>query len=192
MTDRYTKRITVVIDASFGADEDGKDRNAYTWSSAKDRNARNILASIAAGVWPPGVHTVNVELSNGDCVEGNLVSIAVTDPADPAEPARPALEIWDDPGGEWAALYVNGKLSTYGDRENPVDRALQLAGVTLVQDDAFLLGGDGADGVAKTLAEIDDFRYRRDQRRRVAQQKRQEAARLLAQAAEIEAGDGWT
>lgn len=82
--------------------------------------------------------------------------------------------------GEWAALYVDGKLETVGDSHNAEEQAMALAGIVTVHDSAFMRGQKYREGVAKTLEEVTEFRDKRD---RVLA----EAARLRLQAAELEA-----
>jgi hypothetical protein len=96
----------------------------------------------------------------------------------------PKLEIHYDPDREWAALYVDGQLDGVGDAYVREERAFELCGVQQVKDNAFLRGQDRRDGVAKTLAEVAEYRRARDDR--AAARKREEAARLLAEADEIE------
>lgn len=87
---------------------------------------------------------------------------------------------------DWAALYVDGKLDRVGDAYNTEERALSLAGVATVHDDAFMRGQSQRDGVAQTLDEVAAYARERDERLAVAAQKRAEAERLLAEAGELE------
>ncbi len=96
------------------------------------------------------------------------------------------LEIHYDPNGEWAALYVDGRLDRVGDAYLAEEKAFELLGVTVVQDDAFLRGQDGHDGVAQTLDEVAAFRAGRTEREAQAQEKRRQAAALLAEATALE------
>lgn len=91
----------------------------------------------------------------------------------------------------WAALYVDGKLEQVGDADLANERALEMLGVTLVHDDAFMRGQSQRVGVAQTLDAVKAFsEYRQDARTR-AQQLRMQADQLTAQAKALEAGAGW-
>jgi hypothetical protein len=98
----------------------------------------------------------------------------------------PNLEIHYDPNGEWAALYVDGRLDRVGDSYLAEEKAFDLLGVKIVRDDAFLRGQDRRDGVAQTLDELAEFRRQRDADRDAAARLREEAAQLLARAAELD------
>jgi hypothetical protein len=89
---------------------------------------------------------------------------------------------------EWAALYVDGKLDEVGDTYVTEERALELAGVTCVHDDAFMRGQTHREGVAQTLSDVTDYRERRATARERAELLRQRAADLLRQAELAEAG----
>lgn len=86
---------------------------------------------------------------------------------------------------EWAALYVDGKLDRVGDSYLAEERAFELLGVKVVQDDAFLQGQDQAAGVAKTLDELYVYTDDRDRRKAHAERLRTEAANLLTQADQL-------
>jgi hypothetical protein len=83
---------------------------------------------------------------------------------------------------EWAALYVDGKLDRVGDARNTEERAFELLGVTIVQDDAFMRGQTSRDGVARTLADVDAYADTRDAALREAARKIEQAKALLAEA----------
>ncbi len=87
---------------------------------------------------------------------------------------------------DWAALYKDGKLERVGDTYLAEERAFELLGVVIVQDAAFMRGQSHRDGVAQTVDEIDEYVRDRDDRKRLADQKRAEAERLLAEARELE------
>ncbi len=101
----------------------------------------------------------------------------------------PKLEIHYT-SGEWAALYVDGALDRIGDTYNTEARAFELAGVTTVQDDACLRGGDGMDrgdgrAPARTLDEVAAYRTLREQRREEADRLDAHAKELAEKAAEL-------
>lgn len=80
----------------------------------------------------------------------------------------PALEIHYDSeetggSGNWAALYVDGRLETVGDAYVAEEKAFALAGVVTVQDSAFMRGQNQRSGVAQTLDHVREYRDRRDQ-----------------------------
>jgi len=87
---------------------------------------------------------------------------------------------------EWAALYLDGQLTLLGDAYAAEQRALDLAGVTLVFDDAFMRGQDRATGVAPTLADIATYRTKRDADEAEANRLRRKAERLAERAAQLE------
>lgn len=89
---------------------------------------------------------------------------------------------------EWSALYVYGQLAVYGDHYLCHERILQMFGIKVVEDDAWLLGGHGRRGepIAQTLNEVIDYAVSRIDREATAQDLRDEAARLLSQAEELE------
>jgi hypothetical protein len=90
---------------------------------------------------------------------------------------------------DWAALYVDGKLERVGDTYHAEERALNLCGVVLVQNNAFMRGQTAADGVAKTLDEIRTYAADRDLRIARAQRLREQAADLVHKASQIEKGE---
>lgn len=100
----------------------------------------------------------------------------------------PKLEIHYDPNGEWAALYVDGRLEKVGDSYLAEERAFEILGVRVIQDDAFLRGQSQASGVAQTLDEVVTYAEEKVRRMVEAGDLREEAARLLAQADEISKG----
>jgi len=84
--------------------------------------------------------------------------------------------------GEWAALYVGGRLVIVGDTYRTEEEALSLLGVRTVHDDAFMRGQTQRDGVAATVGDIVTYRVERDRRQAEADRLRAEARRLLAEA----------
>ncbi len=97
------------------------------------------------------------------------------------------LEIHYD--GSWAALYVDGNLrGEPGDSYRVEEEAFELLGVRQVQDDAFMRGQKHREGVARTLAEVDEYRQTRTDRAAEVKRKREQAAALLAEAEALEAG----
>ncbi len=107
---------------------------------------------------------------------------------DGTQMSTPDLEIHYDPDGDWAALYVNGVLDRVGDAYRTEERALEVLGVTTVQDNAFLRGGDGVGqpAVARTLTEVAEYRTERERRREEAERLRAEAQALLEQAGDLD------
>jgi hypothetical protein len=92
--------------------------------------------------------------------------------------------------GDWAALYVDGRLESVGDSYLAEERALAMCGVKLVQDNAFMCGQDKREGVAPTLAEVASYREEREQRRAKAAEMREQAKVMLDKAAELESRRG--
>lgn len=87
---------------------------------------------------------------------------------------------------EWAALYVDGTLDRVGDAYLAEERALELCGVTIVQDDAFMRGQKHRDGVAKTLTEVEGFRSQRDANLEIAAAKVEQARQLIAEVSALD------
>lgn len=85
---------------------------------------------------------------------------------------------------EWAAVYLDGQLQTVGDAYLADEWVREHFGVITVQDDAFMRGQDQRSGVAKTLEEVRAYQDARDTRRARAAELREEAARLLREAAD--------
>lgn len=93
-------------------------------------------------------------------------------------------------GDDWAALYQDGVLirDTVGDRYHAVDRALDLCGVEVIQDEAFMRGQNGREGVAQTIAEVEAYKAERDAKAAQAAILRADAATLIARAKELDGG----
>lgn len=98
--------------------------------------------------------------------------------------------------GEWSGLYADGQLVECGDHYHADEKIREYAGVKVIHDDAFLAGCDGVErrengkvvgpGPARTLTDVDRFIAQREVALRDANKAREEAARLLAHAAEVE------
>ncbi len=100
----------------------------------------------------------------------------------------PSLVIYE--ADEWSALYVDGKLERVGDSYYVEEKAFELAGVTVIQDDAFMRGQDRREGVAKSLDEIIVFKSQRDLDQKRANELREQAAELLAKADALGGANG--
>lgn len=87
---------------------------------------------------------------------------------------------------DWAALYKDGKLVRVGDSYLAEERALELLGVEIVHNDAFMRGQSRKDGVAQTLDEVDEYILDRLNRHNLAEEKKIEIERLLGQVRELE------
>lgn len=91
------------------------------------------------------------------------------------------VEIHNDPEGEWAALYVEGKLVCGpGDRYRIEEHAFEVLGVKVVDDPSFLRGRDDGTNVAHTVQEARE--YAAERRRILA-----EAAQMVIRADELRA-----
>lgn len=88
--------------------------------------------------------------------------------------------------GEWTAVYLNGALERVGDTYLAHEWLVEHFGVQWVQDDAFLQGGDGRAGVAKTLDELNAYMAERERRRAEAETLRAQASELLAKAQRLD------
>lgn len=97
----------------------------------------------------------------------------------------PKMEIHYN-SGDWAALYIDGKLERVGDSYLAEQRALQILGVIIVQDDAFMRGQNQSAGVAQTLAEVTEYREQRDANVRRATELREQAKALEAEARRLD------
>lgn len=88
--------------------------------------------------------------------------------------------------GDWAALYVDGKLETQGHEDSVHENVLSLLGVEQVYDAAFMRGDLSGKKTAKTTAEIAEYVRERDEARTRARDLRAQAEELLAAAAKLE------
>lgn len=86
---------------------------------------------------------------------------------------------------DWAALYVDGNLVTVGDSYLAEEKAFELLGVKQIQDDSFMRGQTSSDGVAVTLAAVNEYRATRDAAEAKARELREEARILLERADEL-------
>lgn len=89
--------------------------------------------------------------------------------------------------GEWAALYVDGKLDVAGDCYLADDRIAELADVEIHSSDAFLRGGNTYEGIASTLDELHEWEREQETKNEEADRLRAEAAELIARANELAA-----
>jgi len=87
---------------------------------------------------------------------------------------------------DWSAVYLDGVLQRVGDTYLADEWVREHFGVTTVQDNAFMRGQNGRDGVAQTLDEVYDYQRRRDENIAKGAELRAEASRLLAEAAELD------
>jgi len=87
---------------------------------------------------------------------------------------------------DWSALYVDGKLNYVGDHYNVEERIHELVGVEIIQSDGFLLGGNYREDAAKTVEEVEAFDRAAEEVAESASNLREEAARLLALANQLE------
>lgn len=100
----------------------------------------------------------------------------------------PKLEIYSD-GGEWSALYVDGKLEVVGDTYLSEERVMKICGVVQHQDNRDWIGPDGSrESVAASTDEIEDRRIRRERREEEAEALEEQAKGLLAQAKVLRSG----
>lgn len=91
--------------------------------------------------------------------------------------------------GEWAALYVDGRLEEVGDRYRSDDRIAEFLGVDEIDSDDFMLGGNDYDDVAKTLDDIKAYQAKVAKIAEEADQAaiRERLAAIKAEEAELEA-----
>ncbi len=85
-------------------------------------------------------------------------------------------------GNGWAGLYVDGRLEQVGESYVAEEQALALAGVVVIQDDAFMRGQKGREGVAETLDAVAEYRFEREARKAKAARLREQALQMLAEA----------
>lgn len=94
--------------------------------------------------------------------------------------------------GDWAALYINGKLDRVGDSYLADERIQELYGVRVIGYDEggrdIMLTGCKREDVPTTLDEAMTKIANRDAERLRAQDRRAEAARLIAEAEGLEKG----
>jgi hypothetical protein len=82
---------------------------------------------------------------------------------------------------EWSGLYVDGELIRHGDHYLADEALYEMFGVQIVDDPAWLLGGDGVrpHAPAEFLAEVEAYAE-------ACRERERQAAGLEAQAAELE------
>lgn len=90
---------------------------------------------------------------------------------------KPIQIHYDD--GEWAGLYVDGKLEYVGDTTVVHDKICEMFGVEAVYDNAFMRGQNKRAGVAQTVQEAAEYGRKRDE-------MRERMAALRAEADSIE------
>jgi hypothetical protein len=93
------------------------------------------------------------------------------------------IEFWRS--GDWTMVYKDGQLQLAGDHYHADEWLQELCNVTVVDDDAGVCIPDGHNAL-KTLAEVHAAEDARKHRLQVAENLRIEAARLLADAQELE------
>lgn len=86
----------------------------------------------------------------------------------------------------WTAVYLNGQLQRVGDSYLADEWLQERVGITVVDDDAFLLGQGTKAGVAPTLDEVHQFTETRQEKVTRAAELRARAADLLTQASELD------
>jgi hypothetical protein len=91
--------------------------------------------------------------------------------------------------GEWTAVYLDGELVRVGDHYLADEWLQERAGVKVVCDNAFMRGQMAREGVARTLAEVAEYRERRALRRRQVLDLRAQAKVLLMEAERLEGPD---
>lgn len=89
--------------------------------------------------------------------------------------------------GEWTMVYLNGVLVKYGDHYQADEWLQERCGVEVVDDEAGICIPDGHHPI-ELLAEVEENERAAAEVKERADAKRAEAARLLAEAEEIEAG----
>lgn len=107
-------------------------------------------------------------------------------PLEGAEAVGGRIEIHRAEDGP-TAVYLDGRLvDCWKDEYNAIEAVLTFCGVDTVDDDAFMLGQKERGECALALEEVADFRDQRDQVKARAAEKRAEADRLVAEAAELD------
>lgn len=94
------------------------------------------------------------------------------------------IELHRSTDGEWAGLYIDGKLDTYGDAYHSEERLFELVGGIYVDDSPWLIDNRTP---RDTTEEIEAAREERDARIARAAELRAQAAELEAEAAELSA-----
>jgi hypothetical protein len=89
-----------------------------------------------------------------------------------------SMEVHVNDDADFAALYINGELVTADSFVAVVANVMSRFNIGFVQDNAFMRGAD--DEFAATVAEVADFRQRRDGDLARAEQLRAEAEALEA------------
>jgi hypothetical protein len=88
--------------------------------------------------------------------------------------------------GDWSALYVDGLLDRVGDHCLVDDRISELAHVTVINSNDFLLGGYSSSDVAKTLTAAQVYGNVRGAAAVAAEDLREQAAGLIREAKRLE------
>lgn len=101
------------------------------------------------------------------------------------------VELHFDEDGEWSALYIDGKLDSFGDSYQQEERIQNLFGVKVVQDSPWLLGGNGRNREpAQTVEDIETYRSAaKEDRLDAAAKLREKADELVRAARDLEAND---
>lgn len=81
-----------------------------------------------------------------------------------------------------AALYVDGERVVVGHYESTLRRTIELLGVEVVHDNAFMRGGSKWSDSAPTLTAVNEFRVWRDEQIATVQRLRAEGQALFKQA----------
>lgn len=98
------------------------------------------------------------------------------------------LQLHYGKGRLWAALYADGVLEHVGESPATEAKALDLAGVVVVDDESFMRGQTEWSGVAATLADIAAYRHQRDRAHSDAEALRKMARKLMDEADALDAG----
>lgn len=88
--------------------------------------------------------------------------------------------------GDWQALYLDGVLHSQG--HDVTATLLMLLNIEIINDDAFLRGGNGggSNNTAPTIGDIDQWKHERDLALNEAAELRIKANGLTAEASRIE------
>lgn len=102
----------------------------------------------------------------------------------------PAEDVVYFENGDAAATYVRGQLVECHHPPEVRERLINLLGVRMVQDGAFMKGQSSWGGAAQTLEEAEAFAVDRELKAQRAAALREQAAVMIAEADRIAGGEG--
>lgn len=81
-------------------------------------------------------------------------------------------------GGEWSALYIDGKLVKYGDHYLVDEHIYEMFGIQVDESSDWMRGDTSGMDVAQTLDEVEQYRSEREAAQELAKELRRQASDL--------------